>query len=113
MQSENHVSDLLVSRFTHDLANPLGVIRNGLELLELSGAENTPEMELVQQSLVSAQAKLHTFRKALGASRADASTQTSFDIVSQDWARTSRLSVQNAPNFHSDKQFQLFLNLML
>ena len=113
MQSENHVSDLLVSRFTHDLANPLGVIRNGLELLELSGAENTPEMESVQQSLVSAQAKLHIFRKAFGASRADASTQTSFDIVSQDWARTSKLSVQKAPNFHSDKQFQLFLNLML
>lgn len=56
----------VASRICHDLANPLGAIANGLELLLLSGLEPSPEMSLLQDSVASASARIRWFRLAFG-----------------------------------------------
>ena len=56
----------VASRICHDLANPLGAIANGLELLLLPGLEPTPEMSLLQDSVASASARIRWFRLAFG-----------------------------------------------
>ena len=62
----NALSALIASRICHDLANPIGAIYNGLELLELSGFPSTPELELVNASVKNAQSKVNFFRVAFG-----------------------------------------------
>ena len=62
----NELASLITSRLCHDLANPVGAIYNGLELLELSGFPSTPELELVLASVQSAQSKIAFFRIAFG-----------------------------------------------
>ncbi len=61
--------DLVGSRLCHDLVNPLSAIANGLELLSLSGAAKTPEMDLIGAALDDAMARLRFFRVAFGAAR--------------------------------------------
>lgn len=56
----------VASRICHDLANPLGAIANGLELLLLTGLEPTPELSLLQDSVASASARIRWFRLAFG-----------------------------------------------
>lgn len=62
------LASLLSSRICHDLANPLGAVNNGLELMELSGTDRTPEFELTASSIQNANAKLNFYRVAFGAS---------------------------------------------
>jgi histidine phosphotransferase ChpT len=57
---------LLGSRICHDLISPLGAIGNGVELIALSGAEPTPEMALIAESVESANARIRFFRVAFG-----------------------------------------------
>lgn len=59
---------LLASRICHDLISPLGAINNGLELLAMSGLGDTPELNLIEESIQSANARIKFFRVALGAS---------------------------------------------
>jgi histidine phosphotransferase ChpT len=65
-QSDDLVA-LIGSRICHDLASPLGAIGNGIELMTLTGAEETPEMALIHESLVNAQGRIRFFRIAFGA----------------------------------------------
>lgn len=58
---------LVGSRICHDLVSPLGAIGNGLELMMLTGGEETPEMALVNESLVNARGRIRFFRIAFGA----------------------------------------------
>jgi histidine phosphotransferase ChpT len=44
----------------------LGAIGNGLELLQMSGASESPEMSLIADSVVSANARIRFFRIAYG-----------------------------------------------
>lgn len=67
---EPDIASLISSRICHDLVSPLGAISNGLELLELSGATNGPEYELLHDSLANATARINFFRYAFG-SRSD------------------------------------------
>ncbi|PID37007.1 MAG: histidine phosphotransferase [Rhodobacterales bacterium] len=60
------------SRMAHDLANPLGAVGNGLELLELSGAGDMPEMALMKEAMEAARGRLGYFRIAFGHAGADA-----------------------------------------
>jgi histidine phosphotransferase ChpT len=62
----SQLASLLSSRICHDLANPLGAISNGLELMELSGEHRTPEFDLTANSVQNANAKLAFFRIAFG-----------------------------------------------
>ncbi|TNC72000.1 histidine phosphotransferase family protein [Rubellimicrobium roseum] len=57
----------IVSRICHDLVSPLGALANGVELLALSGEEPSPEMQLIAQSVESANARVRFFRLAYGA----------------------------------------------
>lgn len=58
---------LVGSRICHDLISPLGAIGNGLELLQMMGAGNSPEMALVSDSVETAAARVKLFRLAFGA----------------------------------------------
>ncbi len=64
--SDADLAAMLASRICHDLTSPLGAIANGVELLALSGLEPTPEMELIAQSVESANARIRFFRLAYG-----------------------------------------------
>jgi len=58
---------LVGSRICHDLVSPLGAIGNGLELLQMMGVGNSPEMALVTDSVETAAARVKLFRLAFGA----------------------------------------------
>ncbi len=62
---------LVGSRLCHDLVNPLGAIGNGVELLEMTGAPQGPEMALIKDAIRDAQARIRFFRVAFGAPGAD------------------------------------------
>ncbi|MDH3263529.1 MAG: histidine phosphotransferase family protein [Paracoccaceae bacterium] len=62
------LSALIGSRICHDLANPIGAIANGVELLQMAGAgPGSPELALVADSVAHASARLRFFRVAFGA----------------------------------------------
>ncbi|MEM9434039.1 MAG: histidine phosphotransferase family protein [Pseudomonadota bacterium] len=60
-------ASLLGSRICHDLISPLGAISNGLELLAMSGLPDSPELNLIEESIESANARVRFFRVAMGA----------------------------------------------
>lgn len=70
--SSCELTALISSRICHDLASPLGAIANGLELLELTGAGDSPEFELLSDSIQSANARIAFFRIAYGPAPDDA-----------------------------------------
>ncbi len=72
---------LIGARICHDLISPVGAIANGLELLSLSGAPDGPEMSLVSQSALSANARIRFFRIAFGLS-ADGQSVSSGEMTS-------------------------------
>jgi histidine phosphotransferase ChpT len=61
------ISALIGSRICHDLISPLGAIGNGVELLALSGHDQSPEITLIAESVESANARIRFFRVAFGA----------------------------------------------
>ncbi|WP_171098973.1 histidine phosphotransferase family protein [Ruegeria sp. HKCCD7255] len=65
--SDVNLAELIGSRICHDLISPIGAITNGLELLEMVGTMQGPEMELISGSVGSAGAKIRFFRVAFGA----------------------------------------------
>jgi histidine phosphotransferase ChpT len=66
MKSRADLTALVGSRICHDLISPLGAIGNGVELLELSGMQKTPEMALIAESVENANARIRFFRVAYG-----------------------------------------------
>ena len=65
--SSRDLNALLGSRICHDLISPLGAIGNGVELLQLSGLADTPEMALIAESVENANMRIRFFRIAFGA----------------------------------------------
>lgn len=59
------------ARLCHDLVNPLGAIANGIELLELSGLADGPELELIRASVDEATSRLKFLRLAFGPGQHD------------------------------------------
>lgn len=58
---------LIGSRICHDLANPIGAISNGVELLQMAGVgPGSAELALVADSVAHASARLRLFRVAFG-----------------------------------------------
>ena len=68
---------LLGSRICHDLVSPLGAIGNGLELLQMMGNGDSPEMSLVADSVDTAAARVKLFRLAFGAAATNQSVSAS------------------------------------
>lgn len=60
------LADLVASRLCHDLVNPLGAIGNGVELLEMTGKVDGPEVDLIRDAVRAAQARIRLFRLAFG-----------------------------------------------
>lgn len=71
MMRRPDITALVGSRICHDLVSPLGAIGNGVELLELSGLPQTPEMQLIAESVANANARIRFFRVAYGGAQAD------------------------------------------
>lgn len=64
--SNSGLAALIGSRICHDLISPIGAIGNGLELLQMTIGDS-PEMELIADSVTNAQARIKFFRVAYGA----------------------------------------------
>ena len=64
-QTNASLATLIGSRICHDLISPIGAINNGLELLELTGGAQGPEMDLISNSVEHAEARIKFFRIAL------------------------------------------------
>lgn len=67
MANDSELNALIGSRICHDLISPLGAIGNGVELLAMTGAETTPEIALISESVDNANARIRYFRVAFGA----------------------------------------------
>lgn len=62
---------LLGSRICHDVISPLSAIGNGVELLTMSGMANSPELQLIAESVQHASARVRFMRVAFGAATSD------------------------------------------
>lgn len=62
---------LVGSRICHDLISPIGAIGNGVELLSLTDGDTGPEMQLINESVQNANARIRYFRIAYGAASDD------------------------------------------
>lgn len=69
MNAQNDIAALIGSRICHDLISPLGAIGNGVELLGMAGEMGGPEMELINQSVTNANARIRFFRISFGATK--------------------------------------------
>ena len=93
MTNDTDIAALIGSRICHDLVNPLSAISNGVELLELSGAAQTPEMALIADSVAAAMARVKLFRLAFGPSDC-AQTISRSEVITllSDVSKSGRLS---------------------
>lgn len=62
-----NLAALIGSRICHDLISPIGAINNGLELLDMEGNTQGPELNLISESVGNAGARIRFFRIAYGA----------------------------------------------
>ncbi len=93
MSHNTDFSALVGSRICHDLISPVGAIGNGLELIALTGDAKGPEMEMIEDSVKNANARIRLFRVAFG-QPGDAQMVGEAEIQSilQDLAPSSRVS---------------------
>lgn len=86
---------LVGSRLCHDLISPLGAIGNGVELLAMSGMGTSPEVQLIAESVASANARVKFFRVAFGqASAGQRIGQSEVLTVLRETAAGGRLKFQ-------------------
>lgn len=91
-----NLSALLASRICHDLISPIGAIGNGLELLVMSGAGGSgPEITLINDSVLQANARIRFYRIAFGVSAPGQQIgRTEILSIMSDMIAGSRLSVE-------------------
>lgn len=65
------ITGLVSARICHDLVSPLGAIGNGVELLALTGGTKSPEVQLIEESVTGANARLKMLRVAFGHASAE------------------------------------------
>ena len=84
LDEKPNIAATIISRICHDLISPIGAISNGLELLELSGVPQGPEIKLISESAKNASARIRFLRLAFGNidSGASVSTVEMNDILS-------------------------------
>lgn len=91
------LASLIGSRICHDLISPIGAINNGLELLDMTGGMQGPEMELIADSVGNAGARIRFFRIAYGAAGDQNLGQQEINAVLRDVGRGSRTKVTWLP----------------
>lgn len=84
---------LIGSRICHDLISPIGAINNGLELLQMSGASESPEMDLIGESVGNASARIRFFRIAFGAAGDQMVGQPEIASILRDLYEHARIDV--------------------
>jgi histidine phosphotransferase ChpT len=95
--SNVNLASLIGSRICHDLISPIGAINNGLELLELTGASQGPEMDLIADSVDNAGARIRFFRIAYGTASDQLMGRPEVTSVLEDLNRGGRIKVQWGP----------------
>ena len=88
---------MIGSRICHDLISPIGAIANGLELLDLTGAEQGPELDLIADSAGNAGARIRFFRVAFGAAGDQQLGRAEIVAILQDMTRGGRLRLDWRP----------------
>ncbi|MEX0279431.1 MAG: histidine phosphotransferase family protein [Ruegeria sp.] len=88
-----NLTDLIGSRICHDLISPVGAITNGLELLEMVGSMQGPEMDLISGSVGNAAAKIRFFRVAFGVASDQPLGRTEVTSLLHDVQHSGRLRV--------------------
>jgi histidine phosphotransferase ChpT len=97
-QSDLNLAALIGSRICHDLISPIGAINNGLELLGMSGNQmDGPELDLINQSVTNASARIRFFRIAFGAPSDQLIGRAEAVSVLSDVMEGSRLTVAWGP----------------
>ncbi|KPU82501.1 histidine phosphotransferase [Marinosulfonomonas sp. PRT-SC04] len=69
--AQRDIAALIGSRICHDLISPIGAIGNGVELLGMAGSVDGPEMALISESVMNANARIRYFRIAFGAAKSE------------------------------------------
>jgi histidine phosphotransferase ChpT len=98
-QADTNLAALIGSRICHDLISPIGAINNGLELLGMSGnmPADGPELDLINESVSNASARIRFFRVAYGAASEQALSRSEVVSVLNDVMRNSRTKVAWGP----------------
>ncbi|WP_227271548.1 histidine phosphotransferase family protein [Roseobacter weihaiensis] len=96
-QSNINLGALIGSRICHDLISPIGAINNGLELLDMSGGAPGPEMDLIQESVGNASARIRYFRVAFGAAGEQMMGRAEIISILKDVMQGARLDVAWGP----------------
>ncbi|SFT69779.1 histidine phosphotransferase family protein [Sedimentitalea nanhaiensis] len=96
-QSNINLAALIGSRICHDLISPIGAITNGLELLDLAGSVQGPELDLIADSVGNAGARIRFFRIAYGGAGEQLLGRSEVVSVLEDLGRGGRQTVQWAP----------------
>ncbi|MEO9652953.1 MAG: histidine phosphotransferase family protein [Roseobacter sp.] len=96
-QSNVNLGALIGSRICHDLISPIGAINNGLELLGMSGGTPGPEMDLIQESVGNASARIRYFRVAFGSAGEQVMGRAEIVSILKDVMQGSRLHVAWGP----------------
>lgn len=96
-ESNVNLAALIGSRICHDLISPIGAITNGLELLDMSGGTDGPEMELIADSVGNAGARIKFFRIAYGAAGEQSLGSAEVTGILDDIGRGGRLKSRWMP----------------
>ena len=102
------VLEQVCSRICHDLAGPVGAIRNGLELIadgQENGAEATDDqaMDLIGHSAGHAARRLRLYRLAYGRATSEgARSFTEMRETAADWLAGGRVTLQWPPDSPND-----------
>lgn len=91
---QKNIASLIGSRICHDLISPLGAISNGIELLSMREDMDCPEIALINESVLNANARIRFFRISFGLA-SDDQIVSKAEILSilEDISHTSRIKV--------------------
>jgi histidine phosphotransferase ChpT len=94
MTTPSDLAALLGSRICHDLISPIGAIGNGVELLMMDGGVKGPEITLISESVLHANARIRFFRVAFGAAAAEQRLgRPEVQAILSDLTRGGRLAI--------------------
>jgi len=97
-QHSPDLAALIGSRICHDLISPIGAINNGIELLGMTGAANSPELSLIQESVDNASVRIRFFRLAFGAASQEAVAAKEVRKILHDYSATGKLTITYLPD---------------
>lgn len=96
-ESNVNLAALIGSRICHDLISPIGAITNGLELLDMAGGAQGPEMDLIADSVGNAGARIRFFRIAFGAAGEQQMGQAEITALLDDVNKGNRIQAHWGP----------------